>query len=57
MWIIAAAGAAFLGAVIVVGRRQRRGGDGTKPPRSARDDVLSQTQAEARRLLGPTAGG
>ncbi|HEY0902972.1 MAG TPA: hypothetical protein VGE14_03705 [Marmoricola sp.] len=57
MWIVAAAGAAFLGVVVVIGRRQRRGGDGTKPPRPLPDDAFTETQAQARRLLGPTAGG
>ncbi|HYF72071.1 MAG TPA: hypothetical protein VD864_04575, partial [Nocardioides sp.] len=57
MWIIAAAVAAVLGVVIAIGRRQRRGGDGTLPPRPMPDDVLTETQAQSRRLLGPTFGG
>lgn len=57
MWIVAATGAAFLGIMIVLGRRQRRGGDGTEAPRPLPDDALTETQAQARRLLGPTAGG
>jgi hypothetical protein len=47
----------FMTVVTVIGRRPRRGGDDTMARQPGADPALVETQAQARRLLGPLAGG